>query len=97
MPTKLTIPFSVIGFVLFIYACASHLNGKADKGETDAIRKNITEVEKNHALLAQKIDYVIRDTTDANSKLDFIIKEMLRSRDPSSQLPPPPTPSPLSK
>ena len=73
---------------------------KADKTEVktevDGLKNRVNEIETNHKLLAQKMDYVIRDTTDANAKLDFIIKEILRSREGSSQ-PPSATPSPLNR
>lgn len=96
MPQKLTIPFSIIGFTAFIWVCASAFGTKADKTETETLRTKVIEIEKAHALLTQKIDYVIRDTTDANSKLDFIIKEILRSRS-GDQQPPGATPSPLNR
>ena len=69
---------------------------KADKTEVDGLKTKVNEIETNHKLLAQKMDYVIRDTTDANAKLDFIIKEILRSRE-GSQQPPSATPSPLNR
>ena len=96
MPQKLTIPFSIIGFGAFVWACSAAFGTKADKTETETLRSKIIEVEKSHALLSQKMDYVIRDTTDANSKLDFIIKEILRSREGNSQ-PPSATPTPLNR
>lgn len=95
MTSKLTIPFSVIGLVAFAWACSAAFGSKADKTETEALRNRVQEIEKAHAVLSLKIDYVIRDTTDANGKLDYIIKEMGRNRD--NHQPPSPTPIPLNR
>lgn len=99
MPSEKTIPLTIATCLTvggLLVGAGISWGDMAKKTDLDALKGRVNEVETNHKLLSQKLDYVIKDTTDANSKLDFIIKEILRVRS-GDQQPPSATPSPLNR
>lgn len=100
MPNKLTIPFSIIGLIGFVWICAEAFGGKADKAETDAIRARITEVETAHKLANQKQDQMLEMVKDIRDTQKWMVQELWRVSGPANNMQPPsstPVPNPLNR
>lgn len=95
---KLTIPFSIIGFGIFVWVSSATFGSKADKTETDSLRNRVNEVETAHKLSAQKQDQMLEVVKEIRDTQKWMIQEMWRVTGPTnSQQPPSSTPNPLGR
>lgn len=95
---KLTIPFSIIGFGVFIWVSSATFGSKADKNETEDLRKRVNEAETNHKLNAQKQDQMLEVVKEIRDTQKWMVQEMWRVSGPgNSQQPPSATPNPLGR
>lgn len=96
MPSKLTIPVSVVGLAAFVWLCAGFAQSKADKSETEKIKERVAELEKAKELSNQKQDWMLQGIEKVDKKLDFLIEKLL-TNGPASRPPANSTPNPLNQ
>jgi hypothetical protein len=100
MPSEPTWRLTAAGIVAIVAVTVtgwSEVSEKAERKEVETLAARVSEAETAIKLSNQNQAWILQDVKKANEKLDYIIMEMSRIRDPGSMQPPRSTPSPLNR